>query len=698
MVLHKPEAGPGTRRLLLVHGDAAWAERWVLDQLGAAERAATLWVAERVAGELQPTPAAQLGQRLGGEYRLLVFNAHQGLHPDAFAAAVGTLCGGGDFALLLPRLPDWATYPDPDRARLAAYPHTPEQMGCAFLKRLRRCWNDHPAVRVVTPETPLALRLAPASSQPLALSDEQTAALAAVERVARGHARRPLVLTADRGRGKSTVLGIAAARLLLGGWSRVTVVAPHRAAAETLLRHALAEAGVSGPFADALDIGGGQLMFRLPADCLELESPGLVLVDEAAAIPVAVLAGLLLHSNRLVFASTVHGYEGSGRGFELRFRDLLTRRMPRWRALRLIAPVRWSVDDPLEDLVNRSLLLDVQLPELDQRAQGTTPVIIKIDRADLSNGEPLLRALFGLLVNAHYQTRPSDLRALLDCPDRHLWLALADDAVVGVLLTVVEGGFDTDMAHEIMQARRRPRGHLLPQSLAVHADLEDILQRRVLRVQRIAVHPALRRRGLGTHLVAQCAGWAEDQGFDVLGCAFAADRALLGFWRALDFVSVHMGARIDPASAAHSLFMLRGLSGAGAALSSVANAGFLTGLPWSLGVSLQNLDSELAVVLLHGRPCRDLALGDGERQGLQRIASALRRPAGVEAAVWKALVRLAAHDAAPPEQLAPLIARWLQHLTPDQVGRRYGIVGRRGMESRLCELLRDQAALLGFGQ
>jgi len=687
------------RRLLLVQADAAWAERWVLDQIDAAERDATLWIAEQVDAAVTSTPAAQVGQRLGAEYRLLVFNGHQGLHPDAFAAAMGTLRGGGDAVLLLPDLPDWASYPDPDRARLAAYPYTPEQIGCAFLTRLRHCWLDHPAVRQVTPDAPIALRLAPASSGSLILNDEQTAAVAAVERVARGHARRPLVLTADRGRGKSTVLGIAAARLLLDGFSQVTVVAPHRAAAETLLQHALAEAGVAGPLTDVLDIGSGQLRFRLPADCLagELQSAGLVLVDEAAAIPVAVLAVLLAHSNRLVFASTVHGYEGSGRGFDLRFRDLLTRSMPQWRALRLVAPVRWLADDPLEDLLNRSLLLDVQLPSLDEVERDARSRIVKIDRARLAEDEPLLRSLFGLLVNAHYQTRPSDLRALLDCPDRHLWLAYAGDAVVGVLLTLVEGNFDADMAGEIMNGWRRPRGHLLPQSLAVHADLEEALRRRVLRVQRIAVHPSLRRRGLGRRMLAQCTSWAAGQDVDVLGCAFGADPELLGFWRALDFVPVRLGTRIDPASAAHSLFMLRGLSKPGSALASVAHERFVAGLPWSLGASLQTLDSALAAALLQGRPCSDLALSTAERQALQRIAGEVRGPAGAEVAVWKALVGFAADGAASPVQLAPLIARWLQHLAPDQVGRRYGIVGRREMQSQLCELLRAQAAFVGFG-
>ena len=151
------------------------------------------------------------------------------------------------------------------------------------------------------------------------MSDDQAAAVAAVERVAHGHARRPLVLTADRGRGKSTVLGIAAARLLMAGLPRITVVAPHRAAAATLFRHAMAHVGEMPQAVKDVTIGAGRLCFLSPPTAWRgcqtaLAGDG----RRAAAIPVSVLAQLLDHHNRMVFASTVHGYEGSGRGFELR--------------------------------------------------------------------------------------------------------------------------------------------------------------------------------------------------------------------------------------------------------------------------------------------------------------------------------------------------------------------------------------------
>ena len=76
---------------------------------------------------------------------------------------------------------------------------------------------------------------------------------------------------------------------------------------------------------------------------------------------VAVLRALLERSNRTVFANTEQGYEGSGRGFRLRFEAMLAGTMPQFRRARLEQPVRWAPADPLEALVNRALVLDADI-------------------------------------------------------------------------------------------------------------------------------------------------------------------------------------------------------------------------------------------------------------------------------------------------------------------------------------------------
>jgi tRNA(Met) cytidine acetyltransferase len=204
-------ADAANRRLVLVGGGQARSEAWVVGRLTATDLGGCLWVSENAPKGIHPTPARKVNQVLGAEYRLLVFNAHQGFHPDAFAAAVGTLIGGGDCVVLAPALDAWPAFADPDKSRFACYPRSLRDMRGLFIERLVRLWGSDAAVFPVNPgDSVLALRVADPPASEFRLTAEQRGAVAAIERVAQGHARRPLVLTADRGRGKSTVLGIAA--------------------------------------------------------------------------------------------------------------------------------------------------------------------------------------------------------------------------------------------------------------------------------------------------------------------------------------------------------------------------------------------------------------------------------------------------------------------------------------------------------
>lgn len=673
------------RRLLLLSGPPADLYRWLAQALDGVSTRDALWVGMHAIDGIAAMTPAQVHRRLGSESRLLIFDAHDGLDPDAFAAAVGTLRGGGDCVVLSPPLAQWPGYADPYHARIASYPWRPEQLGPAFVERLVRTWGDDPRCVRLTPSNEPELRLAPMpATGHLQLNHDQQALVEQVVRVAYGHARRPLVLSADRGRGKSTVLGFAAARMLRDGrMPRITVVAPHRRAVETLFHHARAQAGLAAAQVGDLALGNTTLRFRLPADCLAAtDDPGLLLVDEAAALSVGVLARLLRRGNRLVFATTEQGYEGSGRGFRLRFEALLRHAMPRFRRARLETPVRWAPDDPLEALVNAGLLLNSELPAL-----PSGPDIVRVERlpaAALQRDEGMLRGVVGLLVSAHYQTRPSDLRRLLDDPGLSLWVARNGRDLCGVMLVAVEGGFDDAISDLILAGRRRPHGHLLAQSLAVHAGFDALLAQRTLRVVRIAVHPAQQRRGIGRRLLAAARAWAISERLDGLGCAFGSENGLLAFWMAQGLRPVRLGLRIDPASAAHSLMMLDGLSADGRSLASAAVARFRRDLAWSLGDEYSDLPPELAVALLRGRDCADLPLDTADLTGLARIAAGARQPATATPVIWRWLVR-AISDGAPG--LEPLVARYLQHWPMRRVCEAYGIAGRAALDQQLRERL-----------
>ncbi|MBK1720459.1 tRNA(Met) cytidine acetyltransferase TmcA [Thiocystis violacea] len=610
------------RLTLWLSGDADWTAA------GARRLTATLpenleavWLTERpLVARTRPLRAAT--SLLGQDLDLLVYDAHGGLDPDGFGAATGAIRGGGLLVLLTPDAARWPYRPDPQAERIAVWPYDPEHLSGHFLERLARVLAEDPHVlhirqRATAPSlsdrpSPGDDRSARSRAPVDAPADparpgtpNQHEAFAAILKTARGRARRPLVLIAHRGRGKSAALGLAAGHWLLEGQRRILITAPRRASVEAIHRHAMAVLAANGTSEEAVK-KGRRLEFHAPEalarDPIEAD---LLLVDEAAGIPAPLLEAFLEHYPRIVFATTVHGYEGTGRGFEVRFRATLERLTPNWRALTLDTPIRWAADDPLEALTFRALLLDAAPAPSDaiQTAHPGNCAIERPSQAALLQDETTLRELFGLLVLAHYQTRPMDLRMLLDGPNVRILVLRHAGHVVATLLAAEEGGFEeAGLREAIYRGQRRPRGHLLPQTLSAHAGLIEAPAFHYLRVIRIAVHPAVVGRGLGGQLLTGLLRVAEADGLDLVGASFGATPELLGFWHRQGFVPVQIGASRNAASGEHAAVVLQPVSTQGEDFIRQASRRLESRLPVLLAGPLRALDPLVAVALLRARP------------------------------------------------------------------------------------------------
>jgi tRNA(Met) cytidine acetyltransferase len=472
---------------------------------------------------------------LGQECDALVFDAHSGFDVNAFAAVSGTLRGGGTLFLLTPPLDEWAAFPDPDYRRFIPYPYQPEQVNGRFLRRF---------VRMLSRRSDFSPTIPTFNEKAVGLKPDLQQAV--IQTILQSDV--PVVLTADRGRGKSAALGMAASQLLALG-KRVLLTAPSRATVVSVFKHA-----------------ENPPVFFAPDDLLQTLPEGdVLLVDEAAAIPVPLLLKMLEHYPRCVFSTTLHGYEGSGRGFVLRFQKQLDTLIPGWQAVRLHQPIRWAENDPLEQFINQTLLLDADLApftpcggRVGDGGYGTE--YRQLDRYELAADEPLLRQLFGLLITAHYQTRPSDLRQMLDAPDISIHILEQHGVIVAVALLSREGGLDAELTAAIHAGTRRPHGHPVPQTLTFHAKIPRAAELICERVMRIAVHPDRQNHGLGTHLLQHLLGFATRSGADYVGVSYAMTPALLRFWERAGFVLARVGFRKDTASGSRSVVQVKALS------------------------------------------------------------------------------------------------------------------------------------------
>ncbi|MBD9066667.1 MAG: tRNA(Met) cytidine acetyltransferase, partial [Enterobacter cloacae] len=488
----------GQRRLVVLSGDAQWS----LAQAGA--------LRDTLSGDwvwLDENPSRETGGLLGREFRHAVFDARAGFDVSAFAALSGTLRAGSLLVLLAPPLAVWSDTPDRDSLRWSdsAEPIPTPNFIRHFCQTITRdadaiVWQQNQPLTL--PPFPDAPDWQPANGAP---QREQAEILHALRAMPKGVA----AVTAPRGRGKSALAGM----LLNSIEGRAVVTAPAKGATEVIARFAGEHFHFMAP--DAL------LASSHHADWL--------IVDEAAAIPGPVLEKLVARFPRVLLTTTVQGYEGTGRGFLLKF-------CAQFSALQrytLSTPVRWAAGCPLERVVASALLFDDTL--IDQQPKGE--VQLTSLTPDAWEHTPALAAsVYELLCAAHYRTSPLDLRRMMDAPGQHVAVAQTDPVIAGALWLVDEGGLSPALSRAVWAGFRRPRGNLVAQSLAAHGGTPLAATLKGRRVTRIAVHPHRQREGIGRALIRGACGE------DYLSVSFGFTDALWHFWQRCGFVLVRMGS------------------------------------------------------------------------------------------------------------------------------------------------------------
>jgi tRNA(Met) cytidine acetyltransferase len=274
-------------------------------------------------------------------------------------------------------------------------------------------------------------------------------------------------------------------------------------------------------------------------------------------------------------------------------------------------PIRYAPGDPVEVWLTRALLLDAR-PAVDQLVADADPAAaeyVTLDPVDLLGDEHCLREVFGLLVLAHYRTEPNDLARLLDAPNVAVRALLVDGHVVSVALLAREGDLGADLRARMYEGER-VRGNMLPDVLTTQLRDEDAGTPRGWRVLRIATHPAVRSRGLGSALLAAVEDEADGE-FDWVGVGYGATPSLVDFWAANGYVPVHVSTTRNDRSGEHSALMLRPLTAEGETLRDRHVEWFRERLPSTLAGALSSLDPDVVRAVLSALPAGSVpALSD----------------------------------------------------------------------------------------
>jgi len=240
------------------------------------------------------------------------------------------------------------------------------------------------------------------------------------------------VLTADRGRGKSVAVGLGIAGITYVFYKKpfyIGITAPNRGNIESLwefLKKALEKLELKyEEKKNKIKAGKVIIEYKQPQDLVKRKYD-LVAVDEAAGVYVTYLYKIMNKYDRLVFSTTIHGYEGAGRTFNVRFLKAL-KENPNLMVIehKMKEPIRYAIDDPVERFMYDVLLLDAEPAKIEN---PTNPKLVKPDKRDfILNQEEKLRQFVGIYIMAHYKNRPNDIAMLADAPHHDLYYLEVED-------------------------------------------------------------------------------------------------------------------------------------------------------------------------------------------------------------------------------------------------------------------------------
>ncbi len=513
---------------------------------------------------------------LGYESDNVVFNAHEGLYPDALTAISGTLSCGGLFFILSPDIDAWPNTEDSfARNRL---PHTQNSdvktnnvnMVTRLLSKAKK-HNIHILKEGMPAPTPSLFE--PTSllwQQPDDLTTDQQHVLSCINATL-GNPSFTHVITADRGRGKSHLLGKLICKFTnmnIDNGINFYLTAPNKASCHAIYKVLNSH-------------NTHQTITFIPPESVlaTVKQNDVLFIDEAASLPINLLIQLSNTLNKIIMATTTHGYEGTGKGFQFRFlKHLQTLNSEHLTQLHTLnQPARYAHTDPLEHWLFEVFCLNCEPAGLSlNKDQVQKPQFKEISQSQLNTKDDLLKEVFGLLIQAHYQTRPSDLRDILDALSFRLFglfngTTQGKDTLLAVCLISDEGPIlnsstnplETSLQQDIYNGVRRPKGHLMPQVLAHHMGLMENLNLRGARIVRIATLPNLQQQNLGSLLLSQLCKHLKSRQYDYLGSSYADTPDVSAFWSKNTFTRIRTGTKLDSASGTYSALVIKGLSATG---------------------------------------------------------------------------------------------------------------------------------------
>ncbi|CAH1762846.1 13848_t:CDS:10 [Entrophospora sp. SA101] len=395
--------------------------------------------------------------------------------------------------------------------------------------------------------------------------DQAKAILTFIEAISEKTLKTTITLTASRGRGKSAALGVAIASAIASGYSNIFVTSPSPENLKTLFEF-IFKGFDALEYEEHLDYDIIQStnpdfnkaivrvnVFKQHRQIIQAE---IVVIDEAAAIPLPFVKNLL--GPYLIFmASTINGYEGTGRSLSLKLIQQLREQSKGFigkgnnrpninedltivrrdgkskssqqtgvldgvsaggrilREIKLDEPIRYAPNDSVEKWLNKLLCLDATI--ISKNIQGCPHPqqcdLYYVNRDTLFSFHPVsetfLQRMMALYVASHYKNSPNDLQLMSDAPAHHLFVLLPPlkegnaslPDPLCVIQVCLEGEISKQSILNSLSKGQRASGDLIPWLVSQQFQDNDFASLSGARIVRIATHPDYIKMGYGSRSI-----------------------------------------------------------------------------------------------------------------------------------------------------------------------------------------------------
>ncbi|MBU3003313.1 tRNA(Met) cytidine acetyltransferase TmcA [Paraglaciecola arctica] len=672
------------RQLLVITGQEQWTVDTANSLVDRNNIKDILWVGD-TESENDCISIKNYRSKLGHEYQWVILNCFSGFRANTAMALSGTIKANGLMIILCPELCQWPSYADPELINRISFGFNQKYTHSYFIQHLISSLKEDKTVALLSKVGfSGSVSYVPNNTWDN-LFNEQQLAVESIRKVALGHRNRPLVLTADRGRGKSSALGIAAADLIRSSAKTICITAPHINNIEQVFFHIKRLLPEVTESSNSVSYLSGSLTFK-PIDVILEENShiDLLLVDEASAMPIHLLCKLAKKFSRIVFSSTIHGYEGSGRGFEMRFLKQLSQLKPDYKRVEISQPIRWYKGDTLEQFWFNTLFHNTK-HEAKIHDETNQPIICRgISKQELIDDKDLLADLFRLLINAHYQTSQDDLQRMLDAPELQCFILTKGVTLLGVVQIIEEGGrFFGELADNIANCSRRVKGHLVAQSITSSYNMASFVLARQWRISRIAIEPEYQRKGYGKKLINFVEQQAIQHNIEFLTTSFGCNSDILRFWHSSEFVLTKLSSKPEISSGEHSGICIKALADKQQQRIKNLNKEFYQELIYQLDKNFQWMSEGLIKQLLIFMPSTAISFSK-ELEIIEQFASGKRTYSTCKRLLREYLINSPLDfSRIDIDKQALLVAAFLQNKTDKELCEKFKLSGKKHIEQRL---------------